>query len=1079
MKDDYSELTTLGTSSSSAYRRLVFLQKSDVSELFTDLTNERNAQQKNKKQLFQKRFQCVQEQNESFEAQDQLLKMEINDWQGFLEKEHNAIQQINNEDITKKEIKSPLTLKMKTNPSMVSPTNDRTNYFYKMKLGNKQLSVINTQDFLKTVRYSQKFEDYSKLYKQQPHNLYLSLNFSQPERVPKTFGLIQNTRSLVTANASRSIKNSEDGNAFSNAMLTQQSRQIQAMQLNHNQFTPKQLRDILLTFPITLKDLELQNCKLNYMHMEILMSFVGKNQIYKLNLECNNIRDLGTQIIMKHLLNNNTLQSLNLNNNQITECSSTSISNLLKQTQRLLEFYLGYNYFNASAGTTIWKAMYKNTSVKILDLSHNNIASVECAQSINKAVSRPYNELLHVDLSFNKFTYPQAQIIAEALQKNETIYGFHFEGNQAELCVNANGFLINNIVYHSQLKDKLIQLYKQPQYFKLLEEAKVEQTHIRREESLVMPFSRSRKIRSTKLNVQKVNEINKLDTCWICEGWQEIKFEWIAHKSGSLYNEPIFIHFDFEDYRPLLMTFLNNEFFFIKMCPPNKEIHYFFTNPILGVQQPAMDQNIKNMQIQSIPFLYNDEILVDGNVMDQVNVLKTTNKQQLFDKYMPMVQCKPREPMAKFDFSPYLNIKKHRWSVESSIFKHFQPDTPQLIDECFEFDFQNSKVTRLVKDTELLEIKENLKILYRQLFHIYKYHASGSLASPIPCIMIQDYIDFLVQTSLMDGYKTNDIDISFTSTTAAKDVQFPQAFDKGLVRCQLLEIMIRMCNDKYLRQGICTTMTEAITLVTKQAQDYFAKFDQAQMWRKSRLWNQKCDIILNDRLAMLKSLFKYICKLSKKDKQVCKYDYISVQDFKDWIVQSKLICDDLSERECYLIYLQSMITQKDELYSSKHYQMNFHEFIESIGRLAEKLSIIRGDKPMDIDDRRAKDLTSKLDGFLLYVYLVIGNDMKQALPPNDPDIRGVDKCMINDFKSLKQKLEDSFTDGDEPPYDPRVELPHLSSQITNLLGNTIGGKKQTLRQQLKQVKREEQKFSPINFVQYFKSIQQVHVDHDD
>jgi len=24
-------------------------------------------------------------------------------------------------------------------------------------------------------------------------------------------------------------------------------------------------------------------------------------------------------------------------------------------------------------------------------------------------------------------------------------------------------------------------------------------------------------------------------------------------------------------------------------------------------------------------------------------------------------------------------------------------------------------------------------------------------------------------------------------------------------------------------------------------------------------------------------------------------------------------------------------------------------------------------------------------------------------------------------------LEDSFTDGDEPPYDPKVELPHLSS----------------------------------------------------
>jgi hypothetical protein len=33
--------------------------------------------------------------------------------------------------------------------------------------------------------------------------------------------------------------------------------------------------------------------------------------------------------------------------------------------------------------------------------------------------------------------------------------------------------------------------------------------------------------------------------------------------------------------------------------------------------------------------------------------------------------------------------------------------------------------------------------------------------------------------------------------------------------------------------------------------------------------------------------------------------------------------------------------------------MNFHEFIEAVARLSEKLSIIRGDKPMDVEDRRA------------------------------------------------------------------------------------------------------------------------------
>lgn len=47
--------------------------------------------------------------------------------------------------------------------------------------------------------------------------------------------------------------------------------------------------------------------------------------------------------------------------------------------------------------------------------------------------------------------------------------------------------------------------------------------------------------------------------------------------------EPIFIHFEFDDYKPYLMTHLNGEFFFVKMCPPNQSIKYFFTNPILGI----------------------------------------------------------------------------------------------------------------------------------------------------------------------------------------------------------------------------------------------------------------------------------------------------------------------------------------------------------------------------------------------------------------------------------------------------------------------------------------------------------------
>lgn len=36
--------------------------------------------------------------------------------------------------------------------------------------------------------------------------------------------------------------------------------------------------------------------------------------------------------------------------------------------------------------------------------------------------------------------------------------------------------------------------------------------------------------------------------CWICDGWQQIKFEWTSGKSGDINCEPLYIHLDFEDY---------------------------------------------------------------------------------------------------------------------------------------------------------------------------------------------------------------------------------------------------------------------------------------------------------------------------------------------------------------------------------------------------------------------------------------------------------------------------------------------------------------------------------------------------
>ncbi|CAD8094381.1 unnamed protein product [Paramecium sonneborni] len=103
------------------------------------------------------------------------------------------------------------------------------------------------------------------------------------------------------------------------------------------------------------------------------------------------------------------------------------------------------------------------------------------------------------------------------------------------------------------------------------------------------------------------------------------------------------------------------------------------------------------------------------------------------------------------------------------------------------------------------------------------------------------------------------------------------------------------------------------------------------------------------------------------------------------------------------------------------------------------------------------------------MYLTLIDEIKKALP-NEPDVKLLDNCMNNDFRSKKQKLEDSFTDGDEPPYDVKVELPVLISQVPNLQGNQNGPAKRITIRNIKLLKPTTTKYSLTNFVQFFISL---------
>jgi len=93
---------------------------------------------------------------------------------------------------------------------------------------------------------------------------------------------------------------------------------------------------------------------------------------------------------------------------------------------------LHWNSLKVYGGGAIFEAVYTNEYLKVLDLSWNSIGTCSTKENIVKiikALSKESKSLVHLDLSFNKFTLEESLAIQKAIEKNKVMLGFHFEGN--------------------------------------------------------------------------------------------------------------------------------------------------------------------------------------------------------------------------------------------------------------------------------------------------------------------------------------------------------------------------------------------------------------------------------------------------------------------------------------------------------------------------------------------------------------------------------------------------------------------------------------------------------------------------
>ena len=166
-------------------------------------------------------------------------------------------------------------------------------------------------------------------------------------------------------------------------------------------------------------------------------------------------------------------------------------------------------------------------------------------------------------------------------------------------------------------------------------------------------------------------------------------------------------------------------------------------------------------------------------------------------------------------------------------------------------DWGRSKMDRIVKNEEQLEqLKNYLRSIYKYFREMYKYMAGVDPMKDLPCIGTNAFSDLCSNglPTLIDGrmLALKDLDLERIQTNA-NDIQAKFNPKEKLIRHNFLEVFVRICMTKYLKNGAgegnkvpveCMKM-----MFDRELAPYFKKFDSHD-WRKKFCWQEDIDLVL-------------------------------------------------------------------------------------------------------------------------------------------------------------------------------------------------------------------------------------------
>lgn len=306
-------------------------------------------------------------------------------------------------------------------------------------------------------------------------------------------------------------------------------------------------------------------------------------------------------------------------------------------------------------------------------------------------------------------------------------------------------------------------------------------------------------------------------------------------------------------------------------------------------------------------------------------------------------------------------------SIWAKLFSYeYNGEGEEIMTNAFEYDFNRCAFHKDFKNEEssLEELKEYLRSNYNKIIIAYKNISSQ--ATPIWQIGNSAILDFLNKSNglLSQNYPQSFMNLKLQGVKSADSEESKKKnknVPEGIIRHQFMNLLGKVAIDKYVQK--VKQFKSGLEAIKYSFDNHYnnalSLFEDPQLWRRSRYYNEKCDNFIQAHLPILFAIYKSWAtkkELGKREK------FMTLDDFHNLCTAT--VNKECPVREIDLYFNQAIHLQENEIDYDRHYYLIFPEFIEAFCRVIDKASV---------GVTESTDLIIKLDSFKDKLTALIGN----------------------------------------------------------------------------------------------------------